>query len=139
LAEPSLVPQAIASAMNVPERRGRSPLASLIAALANRKLLVLLDNCEHLVDACAQTVDSLLNGCPGLYVLATSREQLRIAHEVRWQVPPLGLPDRRSTADAISASAAVQLFVERAQAVRVDFALTPHRAEAVGEICTRLG
>ena len=83
--------------------RERQALHDTLTGLPNRKLLVLLDNCEHLVDACAQTVDSLLNGCPGLYVLATSREQLRIAHEVRWQVPSLGLPDERSSADAISA------------------------------------
>jgi predicted ATPase/DNA-binding CsgD family transcriptional regulator len=139
LAEPSLVPQTIATALNVAERRGRTPLESLVAAHAERNALIVLDNCEHLIDACARAIESLLNGCPHLFVLATSREQLRIRDEVRWPVPSLALDDANANdRDAASYPAAVQLFVERTQSVRPDYVCTAHDIALACQICTRL-
>jgi predicted ATPase len=90
-------------------------------------MLLLLDNCEHLLDACGQTALTLLNGCPQLTILATSREPIGIAGEVSWRVPSLALADE-----------AVDLFIDRAQRVRPNFCLTGDAAELVREICRRL-
>jgi predicted ATPase/DNA-binding CsgD family transcriptional regulator len=126
LRDPQLVPQAIATTLNVRERAGRSLSDSVIAWLAQRQMLLVLDNCEHLVAACATIVDRLLEACVNLRVLTTSREPLRITGEVTWRVPSLAVPD------------AVQLFVERAQAVQPNFKLTSQNASAVAAICSRL-
>ena len=95
LADPALVPQAVAQAVGVREEPGRPLLATLTDALRARRLLLVLDNCEHLLDACARLVDGVLRACPALRVLATSREALGIAGETAWRVPSLALPDRR--------------------------------------------
>jgi predicted ATPase/DNA-binding NarL/FixJ family response regulator len=134
------LPQAIASALGVRERTGQPMIDTLTEALSRRQLLLLLDNCEDLVQACALLVDALLSGCPRLRVLATSREPLGVLGEVVWQVPPLVVPPMQSPTGfvEISTCAAVQLFVERARSVRSDFTLTPDNAGAIGEICTLL-
>jgi predicted ATPase/DNA-binding CsgD family transcriptional regulator len=144
LADPSLVPRAVATTLGVREQPGRSMLATLAEALAVRELLLVLDNCEHLVGACASLVEDLLRTCPGLRVLATSREALRIEGEAAYRVPSLGLPDPRPPADGSDLVShlmdyeSVRLFVDRARAALPTFELTGRDAAAVGEICRRL-
>jgi hypothetical protein len=97
-AGPASVPQAVAGAVGVREEPGHPLQATLAAALRPKRLLLLLDNCEHLLDACARLGDALLRACPHLRVLATSREALGIAGETAWRVPSLSLPDPRDAA-----------------------------------------
>src|SRR5262249_31870116 len=141
LADPLLVPQAVATVFGVRERSDRSLLDGLVAYLEKRQLLLLLDNCEHLLKACGELADALLRRCPGVRLLATSREALHISGERAWRVPSLGIPDLHSMPrpDEIVDYPALQLFVERAQAVQSDFAVTSrHAAGVVAAICTRL-
>ena len=140
LADPALVPQAVAAALGVPEAPGRALALTLADALRPARLLLVLDNCEHLVAACARLADDLLGACPRLTLLATSREALGIAGETAWPVPPLGLPGSGSLPplEAAARAEAVALFVDRARAVRPDFALTARTAPAVARICARL-
>ena len=140
LADPSLVPQAVASTLGVREQPGRLPTGTLSDYLGSKKVLLILDNCEHLVGACAELAEALLRSCPGLGVLATSREALGITGEVAWPVPALSLPDVRRLPDIESLLhyESAPLFVERAAAVRPTFALTEQNAVAVAQICYRL-
>jgi predicted ATPase/transcriptional regulator with XRE-family HTH domain len=143
LAEAALVPQALASAVGVREAPGRPLLEALCRALRPRRLLLVLDNCEHLLDACAGAADALLRACPGVRVLATSRRALGLAGEVAWGVPPLAWPATPAGAappepTALLAFGAVRLFCERAAAARPGFALTPANARAVVDVCARL-
>ncbi len=136
---PELVLSAIAAVLGVREQ-GRRPLAqSLVDALRPRETLLLLDNFEQVAEA-APIVVELLGACPRLSVLVTSRAALRVRGERELAVAPLALPDPAQFADveAVARCPAVALFVERAQAVRDDFALTPATAPAVAEICRRL-
>jgi predicted ATPase/DNA-binding CsgD family transcriptional regulator len=139
LAEAALVPQVVAVALGVAEQAGR-PLADTLAAyLKPRQLLLVLDNCEHLADACAALVEALVGECPELRLLATSREPLYLSSEVVWRVVPLALPEAQDGGVAeLSTSAAVRLFVDRARSVRSNFALTTDNARAISEICTLL-
>ena len=93
IADPAGVPAAVADAVGVREEVGQPLLATLVAALRLRHLLLVLDNCEHLLDACALLVQALLRGCPGVTVLATSREGIGLAGEIVWRVPSMALPD----------------------------------------------
>ncbi len=140
LSDPSLVPQAVASALSVREQPGRLLTETLSTYLQTRKLLVVLDNCEHLIEACAILVEALLRSSPELRVLATSREGLGIVGEVAWPVPPLSLPDLRRQPDieSLSRYEAARLFVERAVAVKSSFALTEQNAASVAQVCHRL-
>jgi predicted ATPase len=140
LADPLLVTQAVASVLGVREQPDRSLLDVLAAHLARRELLLLLDNCEHLVQTCAELADTLLQGCPGVRLLATSREPLHISGELAWRVPPLAIPDPGSAlgSQELARYPAVALFAERAAAAQADFALAPHNATAVAAICARL-
>jgi predicted ATPase/DNA-binding CsgD family transcriptional regulator len=140
LADGTLVPQAVAAALRVAEVPGQPLRATLSAALRTRRLLILLDNCEHLVGACAELADRLLRECPALRILATSREPLGIPGETIWPVPPLPVPDQRVVmgTDEIGASAAVSLFVDRAHLVLPTFVLGDRNAQVVAEICRRL-
>jgi predicted ATPase len=95
LADPSLVPQVVASTLGVREQPGRSPIDTLSDYLGSKNALLVLDNCEHLIEACATLAEALLRFCPELRVLATSREALGINGEVAWPVPSLSLPDLR--------------------------------------------
>jgi len=124
----------------VRERSDRSLLDALVAHLARRQVLLVLDNCEHFLRACAELADTLLRGCPGVHVLATSREALHIRGERAWRVPSLAIPDPRSVvrADELMQYSAAQLFVERAQAVRSNFGVTLRNAAVVAAICVRL-
>jgi non-specific serine/threonine protein kinase len=140
LADPTLVPQAIAAVVGVQEEASRPLLAALVEALRRRHLLLILDNCEHLIAACAAVAESLLQACPQVQILATSREALGLTGETLWRVPSLELPDRGPLPPPpqLVQVAAVRLFVERAAAVRPTFALTPQNAPAVTAICQRL-
>jgi predicted ATPase/DNA-binding CsgD family transcriptional regulator len=138
-ASPDLVVARMASAAGVAEEPDR-PLPDTIAdALRSRKLLLALDNCEHLLDACARICHQLLASSPELRLLATSREPLRVAGETVWPVPPLALTPR-APADGSSPSPgeAVQLFTQRAAATLPGFALIPSNADAVTELCRAL-
>src|SRR5918912_25551 len=140
LAEPSLVPQAVASTLGVRERPGSSLNEALSDYLRTRKLLLILDNCEHLIEACAELAEAWLHSCPGLRLLATSREALGITGEIAWPVPSLSLPDLRRLPDieSLYRYESARLFVERTAAVRPNFTLTQQNAPAVAQVCYRL-
>jgi predicted ATPase/DNA-binding CsgD family transcriptional regulator/transcriptional regulator with XRE-family HTH domain len=141
IADATLVPLAIAAAVGIPEGAGLPPVEQLAAALRDRRLLLVLDNCEHLADACAELAERLLAGCPGVHILATSRQPLQIARERRWRVPTLPVPDpdEAGSHTTLAACPAVQLFLARAQAVVPAFRLTGDNETTIGEICARLG
>jgi predicted ATPase/DNA-binding SARP family transcriptional activator len=140
LADPALVPQAVAAALGVVEQPGRPLLATLQEFLQPRRVLLVLDNCEHLIGACAELATTLLQSCPHLRMLATSREGLEVAGEQTHRVPSLAVPDpaHLPPLDQLAACEAVQLFLERAQARRPDLTLTAANAGAVAAICARL-
>jgi predicted ATPase len=136
LRDPGLVPQAVATPLGVREEGSRPLPATLTDALRPRRLLLVLDNCEHLLDACARLADAVLRACPRLTVLATSREALGLAGETVWRVPSLALPavpaDQSSLpVETLARCEAVAPFVDRARAVRPRFAVTPESAPAV--------
>jgi predicted ATPase/class 3 adenylate cyclase len=140
LADASLVTSTVAGVMGVREPAGRALHDALIDALRETTGLLVLDNCEHLVEACAQFAEGVLRACPRLKVMASSREPLGIAGEVSYRVPSLALPQAGAqlTAAVALQSPAVQLFVERAQAAQPSFALTDSNAGAVAQVCRRL-
>jgi non-specific serine/threonine protein kinase len=137
--DPALVIQTVAGAVGAPERGRGSLLTSVIEALHDRHGMLLLDNCEHLIQACAELVEILLTQCPSLTVLATSREPLRVSGEARWGVPSLDLPAQPvPPADQLVKYESVRLFVERAAASLPEFRLTDANAGAVAEVCWKL-
>jgi predicted ATPase/DNA-binding CsgD family transcriptional regulator len=135
-----LVPRKVASTLGVAESQGRQTSELLVDYLGSQEMLLILDNCEHLVGACASLADVLLRACPHVRILATSREPLGVSGEVSWPVPPLSLPDagRVKTPKELLTCEAVGLFVERAGAVAPGFALTEENAPAVADLCARL-
>jgi predicted ATPase/DNA-binding XRE family transcriptional regulator len=139
LSDPALVPQAIVSTLGLIEQTNREPAAILIDFLKSKKSLLILDNCEHLVQACAQLAETLLHACPDLHILATSRETLGIAGEVAYLVPSLGTPDPLSaTLEGMSQFEAVQLFIERTSSVLPGFTATEKNASAIAQVCYHL-
>jgi len=134
------VPQAVASVLGVKEEAGRPVLEALVKHVQDRRMLVILDNCEHVVHACAELANQLLKAGPNVKVLASSREHLHVAGEKHYPVPALAVPDAKkaSEVEALAKYDAVRLFVERATAVQPAFALTPRNAAAVADICRRL-
>lgn len=142
--QPELVATRIAAVIGVTEEPGRPVLATLADALRSRQLLLCLDTCEHLIEACAEACQRLLAASPGLRVITTSREPLRVAAETAWPVPPLSLPALPLPAAPDPAGAelarsdAVNLFRDRAAAVRPGFRVTPANAAAVAGICRAL-
>jgi predicted ATPase/DNA-binding CsgD family transcriptional regulator len=141
LADPALVTEALLGVLRVGDVPGSSALQRLTAYLATRDLLVVLDNCEHVLGACAAMSEAVLRACPGVAVLATSREALGVGGEVTWQVPPLALParDEPCPVESLGSYDAVRLFVDRAVKARPNFAVTNATAPVVAEICARLG
>jgi hypothetical protein len=135
LSHPSLVPQTVATALGLHEQPGRPVLATLRDYLQPKALLLVLDNCEHLVTACAQLAAALLRACPNLRMLTTSREPLGIGGELTWRVPSLSFPDPRRLAseESLLRYDAVRLFYERAIAARPSFVLE-HHGEAVAQV-----
>jgi len=138
LSDPSLVVQAVAQALDVRESPN-APLAdTLIQQLQSKSLLLILDNCEHLLDACARFAHDLLPSARDVKILATSRQALGVADEQRWTVPPLSLADERAAFAELAESDAVQLFVERASAMLPQFRLTSENAHTVAQLCRQL-
>lgn len=140
LSDPVVADQSVASAFGLYEQADRSPIDAVTAYLRERQLLLVLDNCEHLVRACADLATRLLRACPDLRILATSRMPLGVPGELVWRVPSLSLPvadGDRAEGDPDQPEA-VQLFVARAREVRPAFALSGPSARAVAEICRRL-
>ncbi|MEV0586226.1 tetratricopeptide repeat protein [Nonomuraea sp. NPDC050310] len=132
---PDLVAHAVADVLRAHEEGASTLLDTLVGRIGSQRILLVLDNCEHVIEACAELVDALVANCPGLRVLATSREPVRIAGELVWRVPPLELPEER---EEIEASEAVQLFLERAYAAGSRFELTTETLDAVGGLCRAL-
>ncbi len=140
LSEPGLVAQTVASILSVRERRGQPIQATLVNRLQNKHLLLVLDNCEHLIAACASLAADLLQACPNLRILATSRESLKVAGESRWRVPSLSLPNlqRLPPPEDLLCYEGIRLFVERAKTMLPSFSLTTQNASHVVQICRRL-
>jgi predicted ATPase/DNA-binding SARP family transcriptional activator len=140
LTDPALLPQTVATALGVRESPGQPITQTLVEYLRPQDLLLLLDNCEHQVSACAHLVAALLRGCPDLRILTTSREALAIGGERAYRVPPLSLPDaqRRLGLEELTQSEAVRLFIERATAAQPAFRMTAANAPVVAELCRRL-
>jgi predicted ATPase/DNA-binding CsgD family transcriptional regulator len=138
--DPGLVARAAAQAVGVPETPDLPPTEALVEHLEGREALLILDNCEHLVEACADLADALLGSCPDVELLATSREPLRVSGETSFMVPGLSLPDpgHLPAAGELADYEAVRLFAERAQAVDAGFAPTEENAPAVARLCDRL-
>ena len=137
LTDPALVPASVAQALGVSERDAPTPAAGLVRALADRELPVVLDNCEHVLEAAADPVATLLAQCRRLWFLATSRERLDVPGELVFPVPPLGLPADGSAA-AVAASEAGMLFAARAGAASPAFELSAQNSAAVAQVCARL-
>jgi predicted ATPase/DNA-binding CsgD family transcriptional regulator len=138
LGDPGLVAATVADVLGIRQEPGRPVLDTLVEAVAGRSLLVLLDNCEHVIGACAKLADALLRGCPNLGLLATSREPLGIDGESVYRVPSLGVPADGADAGAIRASEAVRLLEDRAAAQGVPLAGDEDTAVVAGRICRRL-
>ncbi|GAA2988895.1 LuxR C-terminal-related transcriptional regulator [Streptosporangium longisporum] len=140
LRDPALVPHTIMATLGVADESAREPTAVLAAALNHRRLLLVLDNCEHLRDACARLVGDLLRACPRLHVLSTSRQPLGLSGEHSLVLPPLRAPDPATVTGPgdLHDHDAVRLFLDRATAVLPDFRLTPDNARDVAALCTQL-
>ncbi|HET9587339.1 MAG TPA: tetratricopeptide repeat protein [Anaerolineales bacterium] len=140
LDQPSLIPSAISQALGYIEKNNLSPEERLIEGIANKRMLLVLDNCEHLIEDVTRLASSLLSACPRLKILTTSREALRIPGEWLYSVPALDMPKEYSMVDVetISEFPALVLFAERARAARSDFALNAENIRAVASICAQL-
>jgi predicted ATPase/class 3 adenylate cyclase len=140
LADPQLVPQAVASVLGVKEDAGRPITEALTRFVQDRRLLITFDNCEHVVQACADLANHLLRASPSVKLLASSREALQIAGEVTYAVPPLGVPDHRwvPTVADVAAQDSVRLFVDRVRIAQPGFEVNEGNALAVGQICRQL-
>ena len=127
ITDPDLVPVAVVGALGLRDQPARSTTDTIVRFLSERHLVIVLDNCEHLLDACAALILAVLDACPGVTMLTTSREPIGVAGEVTWRVPSLSL-----------AGEASELFTDRARLVRPEFGVTDDNAAAVSEICRRL-
>jgi predicted ATPase len=138
LSDPELLPQTVASALGIVMQSTSSYTELLINFLRPKTSLLILDNCEHLLDASAHFADTLLKHCPLLKILATSREALGILGEIVYQMPSLRFPDIQQTLEQFREYESVRLFEERAQLAQPDFKLTMENAASVAQICSRL-
>jgi predicted ATPase/DNA-binding winged helix-turn-helix (wHTH) protein len=138
VSEPETVLDQLAGAIGVAPVPGTSLLEAVVRALGRRRVLLVLDNCEHVASAVAELVGGLLSAATGPRVLATSRVPLRVEGEQLWRVPPMSLPNGGASADDVAASDAVHLFVERGRAVLPAFTLDGASGATIGEICRRL-
>ncbi len=140
IADPALVPKIVASALSIPEQPNRSMIETLIDALRPKTLLIILDNCEHLLAACADLAAALLRACSQVRILATSREGLGVPGETIWRVPSLSLPDIRhlpAYRDLVLYEA-VRLFVDRATATAPAFTVTSENSPTIARVCHQL-
>ncbi len=140
LDDPDLVPQAVVSALAVRSTGGQAPTEALIGYLGDRHCLLLLDNCEHLIDACARLAEALVTSCPRVTVLATSREALAVAGELVWPVPPLELPELvlDTSGAAKREYGAVELFKRRAESATGSFRFDEAGLQAATDVCRQL-
>ncbi len=142
LNDPDLIAQTIVQALGLVETKNRSPLDILLGGIGDKQMLLVLDNLEHLIEGVAALVSAILPACPQLKLLTTSRESLRIPGEWLFQVPSLNCPPLSQVQTLELATAAgytaVQLFVERARAVRTDFSLNTHNLDSIAALCNRL-
>ena len=136
--DPSIMASETAKVLGVREEPGRLLIETLCAHLKPRNLLLILDNCEHLIEPAAELIHAILRVAPEVRIIATSREALRVPGEQRYTVPPLPVPNRSDGIEALLESAAVRLFVERAKLHRPTFALNEQEAPAVAELVARL-
>ena len=135
-----LLPNVVLTTLGLNGPAGPSALDGVAGALAERELLLVLDNCEHLVESCAQLADALLHRCQGLHLLATSREVLGVAGETTWRLPAMATPHatQRMTLADLQRLESVRLFLERAETARPGFRLADESAETVTRICRQL-
>jgi predicted ATPase/class 3 adenylate cyclase len=143
VSDPALIPEAVINAVGIREEPNRLPLTTLVEALRTRHLLLVLDNCEHLIEGCAQLASTLLRSCPQLKIIASSREPLNIEGETILRILPLataefGRNESEIEVEQLAKLDAIQLFVDRAAAVRTDFRLTAENGALVAKICWRL-
>ncbi len=140
LADPGLVAQTVATVLGLKEEPGKPIIQTLTEHLKDQHLLLLLDNCEHLLDGCARMVDTILRQCPQVTILASSREALGMGGEQAYRVPSLSLPDPKQayTAASVAPFEAVQLFTDRAYLAHADFDITDQNASTLASICFRL-
>ena len=137
LNDPSLIPQAVGTVFGLVERSKNTVTEKLIKFLQSKTVLLILDNCEHLIDACAQLAETLLTSCPGLKILATSREAFGLAGEALYRVPSLSMP-KVNQVEQLEAFEATRLFMERARLSAGDASLLPENLSVVVNICHRL-
>jgi predicted ATPase len=140
LSDPGLVPKTVATALDIPEQPGRLLTDTLKDSLRRKTLLLVLDNCEHLVSACAELADALLKACPRVGILTTSHEPLGIPGEIVWDVPSLPVPEslRVTSLEHLGRFDGIRLFVDRAATAKPGFALTASNAAAIAQVCSRL-
>jgi non-specific serine/threonine protein kinase len=140
LTNPDLIPQTILSTLRLGERAGKAPLQILEEQLANKRILLILDNCEHLIEASARVVYRLLMSVPGIKILATSREALGVSGELSWLVPSLSLPNLKSqmTFEKLTQYESIRLFIDRALLTQPHFKVDQSSALAIAQICSRL-
>ena len=137
--DPSRIASTVAAAIHLPEEPGRPAIESLVNWLEPRAVLLVLDNCEHLVDAVAELAATVTDRCPDVRLVATSREPLGVAGEVTWRTPSLAVPPASATTvEVVAAFDAIELFSRRAWAARPGFTLSVDEAPTVAEICRRL-
>jgi predicted ATPase/class 3 adenylate cyclase/tetratricopeptide (TPR) repeat protein len=138
LSEAAGVPELVATTLSIQPRPGESITESVVGALRDREILLVVDNCEHLIVPAARLVDAVVRACPSVRVLATSREGLGVSGERLIMVRSLGVADEDASPDVLITSDAVQLFVDRAKDARSGFAATPENASDIGRVCRRL-
>ena len=138
ITDPTLVPTTVAQVLGVQETTGTSLTEALCGHLKARQLLLILDNCEHVLGACGQLADAILRAAADATIIATSRESLHSMGEQTYLLPTLSLPEPMANSETIGGSEAVQLFVERAQRQQSDFGLTAARAPIVAQLCVHL-
>ena len=140
LSDPALVARTVAAALGLREQAGQTPAQTLAESLKGKRMLLVLDNCEHLLSACADLAEALLHACPLVTLLTSSHEALGIAGEQAYRVPSLSVPDTRqpSTVESLSGCESVRLFLDRAALSRADFRLTAPNAPALASVCRHL-
>ncbi|MCH7904489.1 MAG: tetratricopeptide repeat protein [Armatimonadetes bacterium] len=138
ISDPNLVANEVATALSIKEEPGESMADTLVARLAAKEMLIVLDNCEHLLAACTDLCAHLLKSCQGLHILATSREALSIGGELTYHVPSLQIPDLDTAAEEMENFESVRLFVERALFAQPSFIINETNAPAVAAVCSRL-
>lgn len=140
LKDPDFIMQAIARSIGISEQANQNTETAVFNFLVDKKLLIILDNCEHLIEACAELSERMLNKFPDLKIIATSREALRCSGETIYKVQALSIPDPEKNISLVSLSQyeSVRLFIERALSVKPDFRINNYNAPAVSQICYRL-